>query len=368
MYYNNLYEKNYVADDSDLTISVRILPKLEGSDIYVYDDTYVKYVGAKAKVVKKDTYIKIVPTSPLTNDWLAVIEDIRCDEPCITLYVTPYTKKIKISSQIGTLINKLLFEAKKEYHDIKEQEIRLYTFNEKDHWLKQCCPSQSFLKYDYCRRTLCLLDKSYELPSKKGYFFGTVKKTIVDKNNKLVDIVKPLSLYIFSDYDSLIARDMFYLEEDLLTILKSIMDLREDEFFYRIFYHYAQNDENLMKLYKKSILTSDSVIRNEAVVKMLEMYRADVVRSLTDEKAILDIYDILNTPQPIKGLPYYLSLTASEANSKFKGEAKVWQAFYNGEYKNEYVSDLNTDLCINFTIEKTRDSYSFIDVYYFHKK
>lgn len=368
MYYSNLYEKNYVADDSDLTISVRILPKLEDSDIYVYDDTYVKYMGTKAKVEKKDTYIKIVPISPLTSDWLAVIEDIRCDEPCITLYITPHTKKIQFDNQLSTLINKLLFEAKKEYYALKEQEIRLYTFNGKDRWLKQCCPATSYVKYDYCRRTLCLLDNSYELPAERGYFFGTIKKTIVDKNEKLVDIVKPVSLYISSDYASNIASNMLYIEDDLLCILKSLMDLKEDEIFYRIFYHYAQSDENLMKLYKKSILTSDSVIQNEAVVKMLDIYRNDVVKSLADEEAILDIYDILSTPQPVEGLPYYLSLSDSEKKSKLKGEAKVWQVFYNGEINHEYVSNLNADLCTNFTIEKTRESYSFCDVYYFYKK
>lgn len=371
MYYNNLYSKDYKSDYEDLAITVYIIPKLEDWEIISYPETYLKYLGANADVIQKGSLVKIIPTAPATSDWIAIISDIDTDIPEINVYITEYTNsRISVgSNSLDKIINNLYRQAKKEYAELKKSEIRLYRYKKGNMWISQVHPTGEF-KYEYCRLTSCLLDKSFETPKENGYFFGIVKKTIVDKRKKLVDIVSPISVYINDDpYDILnnpLSFELESLEDGLLNILRSMVELRLDNTFFRILYHYAKKDEELMELYKEAILNDDSssIFENELVVNMLKDYKKDVkcaLKNSVDE--ISAIYNIISTKQPLDNVPFHLSPLEFEKKSKLKGNDKILIAYENCEYDLKEVSSIDTTLCNNYDIKKDEN-----DLYYLVEK
>lgn len=374
MYYSNLYSKEYHSEYEDLSITVYILPKLAGWRIYSYPECFYKCLGTDAEIIEDGSVLKIVPTTPTTKDWLAVVSDIDTDLPEIDLYITEYTNsRIHIDDHLDPIVNKLYKETKKEYANLKKSEIRLYHYTKNSMWLQQQCPRAGFENYDYCRLTSCLLDKSFETPKKDGYLFGIVKKTIIDKKGQLVDIITPISVYINYDPYDLDAKlnspfDLLYEDQDeiLLRVLKSIVDITTNNTFFRIFYHYAKKDAKLMELYNETISkgSDSSLLKNNEIVKMLENYKKDVKAALKNSiDEIANIYSILSTSQPKENVSLHLSLTDSEKIGKLQASTKVLLAYNNKEYELKEVSSVDTTLCSNYDIKKDEN-----DLYYFVEK
>lgn len=372
MYYSNLYSKEYHSEHEDLSIKIYILPKLEGSKIYSYPEYFYKCLGTNVEIIEETSTLKIIPTTPATKDWLAIVEDIDTDLPAIDIYITEYTNsKIHIDDNLDPIVNKLYKDAKREYAKIKKSEIRLYHYTKNNMWLSQECPD-SFNDYDYCRFTSCLLDKAYETPKKDGYLFGIVKKTILDKKEQLVDIITPISVYInYDPYDLDTKFDspfdlVFESQKDiLLQILKSIVEPTVNDIFFRIFYHYAKNDDKLMEFYNETIEkeNDESLLKDDRISKMLENYRKDVLSALKNSvDEIANIYKMLTTAQPLDNVAFHLSISDSEKRGKLQASTKVLLAYNNGEFEFKEVSSVDTTSCTNYDTKINENGlYYFIE-------
>lgn len=348
--YKHLYSKNFFDTESDLDITIVLLPSLKNLEVLVhYIDIAPQTFGTDVEV-DEEKYLRT--TSPLTADYLAVLFDSE-----LTIYISDYTNSyICINDAINEKLNTEYKKVQEEYITKRKEDIRLFKIDYDSMWLTPVAP------YDSVTELMpCLLDKSFESPKINGYVFGNLKKTIIDKRKNKIDIINPISVYI--RYEAFSTLKLFALnnkstEDILLSILDSITNNDLDyTTLYRIFYHYAKKDEKLMKIYNDKILKKSNKIP-ENMEYVLSMYKEDALRAFkTGVDEIIKIYNIINTPQPTSNVPYCINIQKSL--KKFSSHDIVKIYYINNEIEYVKVEELNPLLCENYYITKKKEKYKF---------
>lgn len=353
--YKHLHSKNFYDEETNLEITIALIPSLKDLEVFLhYIDIAPKTFGTDVEMIITDErFLRTI--SPLTGDYLAVLLDNE-----LSIYITDYTNSnICINEDIDKKINTEYKKVQEEYQAKRKADIRLFKIDYDNMWLTPVTP------YDTVTELMpCLLDKSFESPKISGYVFGNLKKTIIDKRKNQIDIIEPISVYIRHEAFSI--SKFFEInyknsEDILLSILDSITNQNLDyTTLYRIFYHYAKKDKELMEIYTDKIFKKDNKIP-ENIDYVLSMYREDVLRAFkTGIDEIIKIYNIIATPQPTKNVPYCVNISDSKLSKKFNSTDTIKLYFLNNEIEYVKVEELDPLLCHNYNIIHEKKKFRFV--------
>ena len=118
-----------------------------------------------------------------------------------------------------------------------------------------------------------------------------------------------------------------------------------------------------MDLYKKAVseTTQLDLLENDKIIKMLEMYKKDVLSNLKKGFTGLEnIFEILYNKLPTDGVIFHLSISNFHKKKGLNKENKLLLAYNTGLYENKSISTIDTKLCTNYNIKKGDDNLYYL--------
>lgn len=205
MYNTHLFSK--FAEVNGNYFNIVFLPDFR-QDVTMYDEKNDYYVseGNSIKKEKEGEYTWI--SIPKDASWLLVVKHWQNSEKTYELYATSRTREVEtpLGAEINRTINTLLKQARFEYNQGKNKELRLYFFNSEKERLNLIEPSSFYYAQELDKYSLYrpfhynTIDRQFDNPTKNCFILGRVRKTIGTKNKNLHDFIEPVS-QIFLDFE-----------------------------------------------------------------------------------------------------------------------------------------------------------------------
>lgn len=277
-------------------------------------------------------------------------------------YVTGKTREVFThNGDMNEELNLLLREARKEYYDAKQEEVRVYYYDAYKKCLKNPigCDIHSLknpYKYDISRKNVNkqFIDRVYRTPENDCFLLGRVVKTVGDRDGDLVDFIEPIAIVPFET-------DLadFWSYKDFLYERKRLYYCITELYGFTVKKEY--NPESLEANRVKTYLKNNNISGGYPKGFIQEIKDAFINGDMSE---LASLYNALNTPQDCRRVCFEIVIPKDECNKFFTADEKIKIRYDNHEIAWETVSNIyeSRDYCRNaslFYLGSLRKVYQF---------